>query len=94
MRLAVDRETLANFFISLGGKCASVVLKALRAAISAVLFFGCCGLGGRLTALRMAAGWKPMMAPSSLLDIWYSLYLSSRSWGIEVRIFCVMVVGV
>ncbi len=56
MRLAVDRETLANFFISLGGRCASVVLKALRAAISAVLFLGCCGLGGRLIALRMAAG--------------------------------------
>lgn len=56
MRLAVDRETLANFFISLGGRCASVVLKALRAAMRAVLFFGCCGLGGRLIALRMAAG--------------------------------------
>ena len=94
MRLAVDRETLASVCISLGGRCASVILKALRAAMSAVLFLGWTGLGGLLIARLMAAGWKPVMSPSSLLDIWYSLYLSSRSWGIEVRIFCVMVVGV
>ena len=61
--------------------------------MSAVLFLGWIGLGGLLIARLMAAGWKPVMSPSSLLDIWYSLYLSSRSWGIEVRIL-LMVVGV
>ena len=67
-----------------------MALKAFRACISAVLFLGYFGLGGRLMALRIAAAWKPVSLDRAELLILYARYSSSRSLAMVERILLIV----